>query len=411
MDEKELELMLEKKFETTQEELKDLRENGASKEQVEKLVGALKEQGKELKKVQDALADKDIKSIEDKFSAWLTDKKEEIKEIYNKKSGVVEFNPFGDANKKADEANKVPAAITTGSGVDVGTPPHVLHAQLGSFNLRNDNELLNVCTVTNTQNAALTYTEMLPKDGDYNFVDEGGTKPQIDFRWETRFETPKKIAAHEILTEEAVTDFARLDSIAREYLRKRHDLRKVNAVYFEDGTANLPTGATEYGRTFVAGAMAAQLANGTANIMDIINAAKTDVYTTQAFTDEEHYNPNMVMMSPVAYFLNFVAAKDAHGLPLYPTASLFNQVSLGGMTIKPWIKIPDAKIFVADMSKYNIVNYVPFSIRIGWINDQFITNEFTMVGESRFYQYVKNLDQAAFIYDDIATIKAAIEAV
>jgi len=62
------------------------------------------------------------------------------------------------------------------------------------------------------------------------------------------------------------------------------------------------------------------------------------------------------------------------------------------------------------MTKYNVVNYVPFSVRIGWINDQFITNKFTMVGESRYFQYVKNLDQAAFVYDDIATVKAAITA-
>ena len=62
------------------------------------------------------------------------------------------------------------------------------------------------------------------------------------------------------------------------------------------------------------------------------------------------------------------------------------------------------------MTKYHVVNYVPFSIRIGWINDQLITNKFTMVGESRYFQYVKNLDQAAFVYDDIATVQAAITA-
>jgi len=116
------------------------------------------------------------------------------------------------------------------------------------------------------------------------------------------------------------------------------------------------------------------------------------------------------MINPIDFFIQLVGAKDGNGLPLYPQAGLFNEVRIGGVRIIPWIKIPVGKIFVADMKKYNVVNYVPFSIRVGWINDQFITNKFTLVGESRYFQYVKNLDQAAFVYDDIATVQAAITA-
>ena len=76
----------------------------------------------------------------------------------------------------------------------------------------------------------------------------------------------------------------------------------------------------------------------------------------------------------------------------------------------PYQNMPAGKIFVADMSKYNVSNWVSYSVRIGWINDQFINNEFTMVGESRHHAFVKELDKQAFIYDDIATIKNAIKA-
>lgn len=114
------------------------------------------------------------------------------------------------------------------------------------------------------------------------------------------------------------------------------------------------------------------------------------------------------MVNPIDFFIELVSAKDANGLPLYPQAGLFNTVTIGGMTIKPWEKIALGKIFVADMSRYNVANYIPFTIRIGWINDQFITNQFTMVGESRFFSYVKKLDEQAFVYDTIATVQAAI---
>jgi hypothetical protein len=222
--------------------------------------------------------------------------------------------------------------------------------------------------------------------------------------------TPHKAAAYEILTEEAVTDYARMMSVAREYLTKQHDLHKANAVYFGDGTGENPTGATVYGRTFVSTSMVDVFPLGGSNFMDVVNACITDVYRTQAFTDEAHYMPNIVLINPIDFFINLVGAKDGNGLPLYPQAGLFNEVRIGGVRIRPWIKVPAGKIFVADMTKYNIVNYVPFSIRVGWINDQFITNKFTLVGESRYYAYVKNLDQAAFIYDDIATVQAAITA-
>lgn len=392
---------LEDKFAAVQTQLQTLQKEGASKEELEKAIKSIEVQGQALEDFMSEQKAKAILTLEQKFANFLFEKKDEISRIFKAGSGEIVFNPFVD---------KVPAAITTGSGIDAETVPPVMNNQLGSFNLRNDNDLLSYATISSSNTPVVTYVEMIPKDGNYAFVAEGEEKPQIDFKWEKRYPTPKKAAAYIILTEESVTDYTRLESVAREYLRKKHDLFKVNAVYFGTGLGGLPTGATVYGRTFVAGSMADSLALGKVNFMDIVNAAITDIYTTQNYTDEASYMANIVMVNPIDFFLNLVSAKDGNGLPLYPQAGLFNSVTIGGVTIKPWIKIPAGKIFVADMSKYNVVNYIPFSIRIGWINDQFITNEFTMLGESRFFQYVQNLDQAAFIYDDIATIKAAIEA-
>ena len=93
-----------------------------------------------------------------------------------------------------------------------------------------------------------------------------------------------------------------------------------------------------------------------------------------------------------------------------PRASLYNQVTIGGATIIPDEDIPSGKIFVADMSKYNTTNYVDYTVKIGWINDDFIRNQFVILGESRFHAFVKKLDEQAFLYDDIATIKTAITA-
>lgn len=385
---------LDLKFKGLQDQLATAQETGATKEEVQKLHDEIEKSGNALEEFIEAQNKKEIFSIEKQLNVFLTENKENIQEVYDTGKGHIEFVP------------KAVADVTTGSGTNATTPSALWFNNLGGFNLRNDDGLVSLATVSSTGNPTYSYTEMLPKEGGYAFVAEGDAKPKIDFSWVNRFADPKKAAAHEVLTEEAVTDIVRLEATARDYLSKQHNLHKANAIYFADGTGENPTGATVYGRVFVAGDMALKVA--TPNFMDVINAAITDIYTTQAFTDQASYMANTVFVNPTDFYIQFQSAKDGNGLPLYPQASLFNQVSIGGVTIIPWIKIPAGKLFVADMKQYNVINYIPFSIRIGWVNNQFIENKFTMIGESRFFAFVKNLDQAAFIYDDIATIQTAI---
>jgi hypothetical protein len=398
MTPEEIQKGLEDKFADVQSKLKDLQDKGASKDELTKATEAIKDQGIALQSFIDAQNQKAMLSFEDQFMGFLDENKDELERIAKNRSGVLEFIP------------KAVGDMTTGSGTDQDTVPVSVTTRLSNVDYRNDNPLIALCTSFNTNSPAFGYTEVVPKEGGYAFVAEGATKPQIDFKWENRYAEPFKIAAYEIFTEESIKDVPRLMSVAKDFLKKRHDLYKANALYFSAGTAGIPKGATVYGRTFVAGDMANKIPINTANFMDVVNAIITDIYVTHNYTDEMNYTPNIVLVSPVDFFLNLVAAKDTRGLPLYPQAGLFNQVSIGGITIKPWEKIPAGKIFVGDMSKYNITNYVPYSVRLGWINDQFITNKFTMVGESRFHAFVRNLDEQAFVYDDIATVLAAIEA-
>jgi HK97 family phage major capsid protein len=399
MTPEEIKAALDSKFKALQDDLQAAQAEGvSSKNEILKLHEEIKESGQAIEDFIESQKKQTSKTVKQQLNSFLKEKESEIEEIRKAGTGYIDFVP------------KVVGDITTGSGVDEAPEMSpVGHTQLGSFNLRNDERLLNMATISSTGSSTTSYTELIPKDGDYTFVAEGAEKPQIDFKWENRFPRPYKIAAHEVLTEESVTDVARLQSVANEYLTKKHGLFKAANAYFGDGTGENAKGATEYGRTFVAGDMANQVVNP--NFMDVVNACITDIYTTKNYVDEAQYMANVCLINPVDFFIQLVSAKDERGLPLYPQAGLFNQVTIGGVTILPWDKIPAGKIFVADMKMMNIVNYIPFSIRIGWINDQFITNMFTMVGESRYFQYVKKLDEQAFIYDDLETVKASIASI
>lgn len=386
---------LTKAFDDVQGELKKLQDSGESTDgQMEKAIKAIKEQGTALDDFIESQTKAVIKDFNHQFSDFLDENKDELEKIAKNKSGVIEFVP------------KAVGDVTTSSGTDQDTPPVSVSTSLSNINYRSDNSLIALCNSFNTNSPAFGYTEVIPKDGAYAFVAEGGSKPEIDWKWENRYAEPLKIAAHEIMTDEAIKDVPRILSVAKDFLKKRHDLFKADGLYFGDGIAPNAKGATVYARTFVAGAMAIKVTDPV--FMDVVNAIITDIYETHNYTDEMSYSPNIVLVNPVDFFLNLVAAKDVNGRPLYPQASLFNSVTLGGVSIRPWTKIPVGKIFVADMGKYNITNYVPYSVRLGWINDQFITNKFTIVGESRFHAFVRNLDEQAFVYDTYATVLAAI---
>jgi hypothetical protein len=334
-------------------------------------------------------------SMENQLLKALEENHERIKEIAKNQNGVVEIQLKAVGNiTTTTGTNAVPLAIN-------GTQ----QAPLTNINLR-EIGILPYTTNLNTSVASYPYTEAKPKDGDYGFVAEGALKPQIDFTWETNYANPKKIAAWMRLTMESVQDVVGLESVARDFLQKKHNLKKSKAILFGTGIGDEPKGATTYGRVFSAGALALKVEKP--NFMDVINAAITDIATTHNYEDEIPYLANFVGVSPNDFFINLVSAKDADGRPLYPTATLFNMVQIGGVTIWADESIPAGKIFVADMSKYNTTNYMGYTVRVGYINDDFIKNQFVILGESRFHSFVKKLDEQAFIYDNIATIKTAI---
>lgn len=354
-----------------------------------------------------------IESIEGAVHKYIEENFDEIKNLKKAGKGHVEFEVKVVGSLTAGNAIVTAAGVTgtVGSATNPDGIPALVGVQMAPpsrVNLRT-NLINGMVNNFSTSLAAYPYTESIPKDGDFAFqLAEGDAKAQIDFKIETRYAQPFTLAAWEHLSEQSVQDIPGLQSIATGFLKDKHDIKKQRAILFGDAALSALVGATEYGRAFTAGAMANTVRFP--NFMDVVNAAITDVYTTHNYQDEMPYMPSLVLVNPIDFFVHLVAAKDERGLPLYPNASLFNMVQIGGVTILPEEMIPAGKIFVSDMSKYNVSNYLGYRVKIGWINDDFIKNQFVILGESRFHAYVKKLDQQAFIYDDYATILDAISA-
>lgn len=368
------------------------KEAAEAKAKTEELEKAMTEQGLVISKLmKNGLATP--KTLLGEVAKFVAENAETIKGLHTK-GGYIEYKAVGAVTSSS-------ATMPDGTPAIVG----IQTAPAGPINLKTP-FIDSVITLMPTDRAAYAYTDMLPKEGDAGLVTEGGLKPQIDFRFETRFATPFKIAVWTKLTEEAAQDIPNVQSLATDYLRKKHDLKRQNIILFSDGLGTNPKGLTAYGRVFSAGAMAVQVENP--NIMDAINACIVDIADTHNFADEAPYMANIVLINHVDFFIHFVSAKDANGLSLFPTAGLSNTVSVGGVTIIPNAEIPTGKILVADASVYNVTSYLPYNVKIGWVNDDFIRNQFVILAESRAHMFVKKLDEQAIIYDDIATIKTAI---
>lgn len=263
--------------------------------------------------------------------------------------------------------------------------------------------------VSNTSKPVFTYVDYIPGEGDVAFLAEGQEKSQIDFDIQVKTVAPVKAAGYEILTEESITDIPRLESNARGILFRKYLLKRQNGILFGDGIGANPTGVTKIASLFNPATWVGEKVKAP-NLHDVIIALANQIYTTVSYTDDVEYFPNVVFVNP-ADFAALRISKDLDGQYLFPSFTIFNDKTIDGIRVVAKNKIPAGKILIGDFKKLNIVDYVAYSVRIGWINDQFIKNLFTMLGEGRFFVYVKNLDQRAFVYDDIANVIAGIEEV
>lgn len=264
-------------------------------------------------------------------------------------------------------------------------------------------------TVMSTSTPIVTYADYLPKEGDVGFVAEGGTKPQVDGKIEVRYATPKKAAGYEILTTEAVQDIPQMQSFASTLLFKKYLLKRQYAIIFGDGIGENPLGVTKVAAVFDPASWTGEKIY-VPNLLDAIRAVANQIYTTQSWTDDVAYLPNVAYINPADWFA-FIGTKTTEGMYVFPQLTFGDSNSIDNFTVIPNVKVPAGKILMGDFSKLIIVDYIPYSVSQGWINDQFIKNQLTIVGEGRFFTYVKKYDERAFIYDDLANVIAGIEKV
>lgn len=333
------------------------------------------------------------KSLTQVVDKWLTENYETIKSNYKKGDGKIELTGLDKAVGTMTSANiTLPVALPAGLvAEEQGVPRVSLRYPLISDHVNS----------FRTNQKTLTYVEASAGEGDFAVVAEGGLKPQLDIDFVERFVQPTKFAGWIKVTDELIEDYPRMRDTIVTYLVEKHNLFKEAQIL-----AYMNTNSTAYVP------VTNPLSKGVLmpNIMDVVAALQSQILNSPNYTDEADFMGDTILMNRGDFFLMFGAAKDALGRPLYAQGYQANRVfSYNGYTFVASSKIPTGTIYAYDSRKIDVTSYIPYHVQIGMVNDDFIKNQYVILGESRGHIYIKEHDKRAFVKGTISTILADIE--
>jgi hypothetical protein len=346
--------------------------------QITKLEGALKTQGEEMVKLQTKQAPARPKSIEDVIKENIP----ELKKIYQQKYGVIEID------LKAAGITAVTGG--TSSIVAMDAPPSSPYlpgpgGELEMYHiLRNPNFILNYVNVGRTALFRKPWLNEELIDGGAAQVAEGGAKPLFQVKYKTEFSEAKKIAGLVTMTEEFEADLPGLSSdvqrmLNEEVLRKWDDAVQAGVIAASPGFT-----LTDFDAKIDNADYYAAIGVGLAQI------------TNKNFTS------NLIALNPItAWMLNLVKGSDGH----YVVPPFLARIAA---KIVESNKVAVGNVFLGDLSQYRVDIYKDYVLKMGFINDDFAKNQFSIVGEVRYHDYISAKRKTALAYYGLDAVKAQI---
>lgn len=291
------------------------------------------------------------------------------------------------------------AHITTANGYSINVnnfvDPNIYSAP------KNKIFIMNYVSVTNQPGTEkIWWSERNNEEGDAAFIAEGGTKPLVSAKWETKWADVKEVAERWkftkrllLHTNSVVNDF---QVHARELVEHKID----DQVLTGNGlTVNL-SGITDNASAFV---VPAGLANyyDYVNIYDVMMAVLTQIeianFSTTAICLHTSWRAKMFgvkSQTEAMYILHPLVTPDGR--------------TFAGVPIIFTNKMDDDYILAGDLSKFNVVFSENIMFDEGYENDDFSKNLISRKLEAFVGTYIPSTETPAIVYDSIAVIESAI---
>jgi hypothetical protein len=247
--------------------------------------------------------------------------------------------------------------------------------------VRNPNFIINHVNVGRTNQFRLAWINEIDYQGlPSAVIPEGGAKPLTQHKFQVEFSTAKKAAAYIELTEEFDTDVPGLATAVRRMLTA-----DVIRAFDDQIQADVIAKAHPYEIT----QLNAQIPF--ANRWSALRAMMGQVGFYNFIT-------NTIAINPLTA-VQLDESKNTLGTYLLPPYM---------DTIRPMLveanKILYGNALVGDLMQYNVDIYKDFTLRVGWINDDFIYNKFAVLGELRYHSYISDARRKAIVYDGISKV-------
>jgi hypothetical protein len=354
-------------------------------ESLTKLEEAMKEQGNVINTLKENTPAQP-KTLEDVLSNAETIKA--IKAIQKAGSGVVEIELGGVALKTA-------GSTSIGNSIQPMTPapnsPYLPAAgPLNATNffgiIYNPNFITNYVNMGRTNFAFLPWVNETSVEGGAERVQEGAPKPLFNTRFKVQMSEAKKIAVMTTITEEFDQDLPGFTTIVERLLREN-----VTRKWDDDIYTAVIAAATGYTMTGLNGKI------DDSNYWDALRALIAQV-------GKNNFTANFIGVNPVTSALIDMQKSATDRLYLMPPFA--QRVS---SILREGNKVTEDAALVGDIRQFNVDMYKDLVLKVGYNSDDFRRNQFSVVAELRYHDYISDSRKPAIVYKDLSDLVATLD--
>lgn len=374
-------MMTAEEFKTFKaEELAKVNEKLASVESI------LKDQGNAINAIKEGGSPAQPKTLEAVLSEEETIKA--IKAVQNAGQGNVEIS-LGNIALKTSGSTSIGNSIQP-----MSNPPNSPYlpniAPLDASNffgiIYNPNFIINYVNRGRTNTSRLAWVNETSVEGGATQVQEGAAKPTWNTRFKVEMSTAKKTAAMTTITEEWDQDLPGFTTIVQRLLTET-----VGRKWDDDVYAAVILAAQAYSMTGLNGQV------DDSNLYDALRAMMAQV-------GKNNFNANFAGINPVTAALVEMQKSATDRLYLMPPFLQRLQ-----SIMREGNKVAEGYALVGDISQYNVDVYKDMVLKVGYNLDDFQRNQFSVIAEVRYHDYISDNRKPALIYDQLTRIRTLID--